>query len=251
MKGSYPRLAALLLLAAAPVLPPLAHAQEFSVGADFMSRYVWRGFDFGESFSVQPTLEFTQDAFTVGTWASYSISADGSGANEHDLYVSIAAGPVSFGITDYYFPSGVVGFNGDGSFGVGADEAPFFDIESHVFEPFVSVESGGLSLYGAFLLNSEFSGDFGDGSRDGDTDFAPYVEVGYGFEVAGTELALAAGGILTESAFYGNTSPALSNLSISAAKAIPITDTFSIPVGVSYIINPYSERTFLVFGISL
>ena len=243
MKGSYPRLAALLLLAAAPVLPPLAHAQEFSVGADFMSRYVWRGFDFGESFSVQPTLEFTQDAFTVGTWASYSISADGSGANEHDLYVSIAAGPVSFGITDYYFPSGVVGFNGDGSFGVGADNAPFFDIESHVFEPFVSFERGGLSLYGAFLLNSEFD--------DEDPDYGPYVEAGYGFEVAGTELALAAGGILTESAFYGNTSPALSNLSISAAKAIPITDTFSIPVGVSYIINPYSERTFLVFGISL
>ena len=251
MKGSYPRLAALLLLAATSVSPPLAQAQSFSVGADLMSRYVWRGFDFGESFSIQPTLEFSQDAFTIGTWASYSISADGSGANEHDLYVSVAAGPVSFGLTDYYFPSGFVGVNGDGSFGVGAGEAPFFDLESHVFEPFVSFESGGLSLYGAVLLNSEFGDDFGDGSRDGDADFAPYVEAGYGFEVGGTELALAVGGILTESSFYGTTAPALSNLSLSAAKAIPITDAFAIPVGVSYVINPYSQRTFLVFGISL
>lgn len=242
MKGSYPRLATLLLLVAVLVPTRPAHAQEFSVGADFMSRYVWRGFDFGESFSVQPTLEFSQGAFTIGTWASYSISADGSGANEHDLYVSIAAGPVSFGLTDYYFPSGAIGLDG-GSFGVGAGDAPFFDVDSHTFEPFVSVESGGFSLYGAFLLNSEFD--------DGDADYGPYVQAGYGFEVAGTELALAAGGILTESAFYGVNKTAVTNLSISAAKAIPITDSFAIPVGVSYIINPYSERTFLVFGISL
>ena len=251
MKRSPIQLAALALLVASLVYPSTLRAQEFGVGADFMSRYVWRGFDFGESFSIQPTLEFTQDAFTIGTWASYSISADGSGANEHDLYISIAAGPVSFGITDYYFPSGTIGFDGGGSFGVGAGDAPFFDVDSHTFEPFVSVESGGFSLYGAFLLNSEFGTDFEDGSRDGDADYGPYVQAGYGFEVAGTELGLAAGGILTESAFYGNTSAALSNLSISAAKAVPITDSFAIPVGVSYIINPYTERTFLVFGISL
>ena len=243
MKRSYARLAALALFAATLIYPSTLQAQEFGVGADFMSRYVWRGFDFGESFSIQPTLEFSQDAFTIGTWASYSISADGSGANEHDLYVSVAVGPVSFGITDYYFPSGTIGFDGGGSFGVGAGDAPFFEVDSHTFEPFVSVESGGFSLYGAFLLNSEF--------EDGDADYGPYVQAGYGFEVAGTELGLAAGGILTESAFYGNTSAALSNLSISAAKAVPITDSFSIPVGVSYIINPYTERTFLVFGISL
>ena len=242
MKRSYARAAVLALLAAVLFTPTALRAQEFGVGADFMSRYVWRGFDFGESFSIQPTLEFSQDAFTIGTWASYSISADGSGANEHDLYVSIAAGPVSFGITDYYFPSGVVGISG-GSFGVGAGEAPFFDVDSHTFEPFISAEGGGFSFYGAFLLNSEFD--------DGDADYGPYVELGYGTEVAGTEIGLAAGGILTESAFYGNSSPALSNISLSAAKAIPITDSFAIPVGVSYIINPYSERTFLVFGISL
>lgn len=242
MKERFTPLAILALFVATSASPHLARAQELSLGADLMSRYVWRGFDFGESFSVQPTLEFSQGAFTIGTWASYSISADGSGANEHDLYVSIAAGPVSFGVTDYYFPSGAVGLDG-GSFGVGAGDAPFFDVDSHVFEPFVSVESGGLSLYGAFLLNSEFD--------DGDADYGPYIEAGYGFEVAGTELAFAAGGILTESGFYGNAKAALSNLSISAAKAIPITDSFAIPVGVSYIINPYSERTFLVFGISL
>jgi hypothetical protein len=34
------------------------NAQELSGGADIMSRYVWRGRDFGNSPSIQPCIEF-------------------------------------------------------------------------------------------------------------------------------------------------------------------------------------------------
>src|SRR5690625_3783970 len=40
-----------------------AEAQRFNVGADIVSRYVWRGTDFGESVSIQPTLSFSAGGF--------------------------------------------------------------------------------------------------------------------------------------------------------------------------------------------
>jgi hypothetical protein len=40
------------------------------------------------------------------------------------------------------------------------------------------------------------------------------------------------------------------NLGLTASKEMELTDKFSIPVSVSYILNPETERTFLVFGVS-
>ncbi len=212
-----------------------ATAQELSIGADVVSRYVWRGFDLGESFSVQPTLEFSQGNFAIGSWASYSIAADGSLANEHDLYLSFAAGPVSFGVTDYYFPSPSTGedfgfFNFDGD-GEGA----------HIIEPFVSIggtESLPVTLYAAVNVHN-------------DPDNSVYLEVSYPFTVAGTDLGIALGVTPTESALYLSDGFALINVALSAGKEIKITDSFSLPVFASYILNPELERTYLVFGISL
>lgn len=77
-------------------------AQSFSLGADVVSRYVWRGTDFGESISIQPALTYTHGGFSIGSWASYAADPSSAGVNEHDLWLSFAAGPISVGVTDYY-----------------------------------------------------------------------------------------------------------------------------------------------------
>ena len=38
------------------ITPILAQAQTIGIGADIFSRYIWRGYDFGDSFSAQPYL---------------------------------------------------------------------------------------------------------------------------------------------------------------------------------------------------
>jgi len=92
-------------------LPPIsAHAQSVSLGADFVSHYVWHGADFGKSFSVQPSLSVIAGGFEIGSWASYSVSVDGANANEHDLWIGYtieteSSGTISFGVTDYFFPA--------------------------------------------------------------------------------------------------------------------------------------------------
>ncbi|MFH1567617.1 MAG: hypothetical protein ABIL09_06405, partial [Gemmatimonadota bacterium] len=78
---------------------------QVGLGADVVSRYVWRGTDFGDAVSVQPYLSYAAGPLAVGTWASYPIAA-AAGANEHDLYATWSVRGLSLTLTDYYFPQG-------------------------------------------------------------------------------------------------------------------------------------------------
>ena len=220
---------ALFALALALALPLTAHAQAVSIGADIVNRYVWRGLDFGEAISIQPSLEFSSGPVTLGTWGSFAAN-DGS-ANEHDLYLSVAAGPFSFGITDYYFPTGTsefFNFDGDGN-------------GSHWIEPFASfggTEIFPLSLYAGVMVHN-------------DPDNSVYLQADYPFKIDGFDLNATLAVVPMESAFYLTDGFAVTAVGLTAGRAIPITESFSLPVSVSYILNPEIERTYLVFGISL
>jgi hypothetical protein len=232
-------LLALALLLAAP--PALAQP-DVSLGADLVSRYVWRGLDFGQSAAAQPYIELSAGGLTVGTWGSFAIS--GAGANELDLYASYSFGPLSVGVTDYYFPSvaPAVGGDVDG----GADFFNYGDGGAHVIEPFVSYD-GPVSLT---LATNAFN----------DDDVSTYLEAGYGLAVGGVDLGLAVGavfaldssdGVAGSSYYLTNNDAAITNVMLSAAKEIPITDQFALPVFGQYVVNPETERAFLLFGLSL
>lgn len=218
------------------LLGPEAIAQEFSLGSDVTSRYVWRGTDFGESVSIQPALSFSYGGLEIGSWASYSLAADGSSANEHDLWISYgfeteSAGSFAVGVTDYYFPSpggvGFFDFSGDGE-------------GAHWIEPFAAYsgpEAFPISLYASLFAHN-------------DPDNSAYIEASYGFGTGDVELGLTVGAVTGESSFYGTDGFSVVNIGLSASRDVPLTDRFSIPVSVSYILNPDTERTFLVFGLS-
>ena len=42
-----------------------------SGGGDFISRYLWRGLDFGNIFSIQPFVALTSGDFEISFWGSY------------------------------------------------------------------------------------------------------------------------------------------------------------------------------------
>jgi len=217
---------------------PLTASAQVSGGADFMSRYVFRGIDFGESMSAQPFIEYSTGGFTVGTWASYAFET--GGANEHDIYVSYANGPFEVGVTDYYFP--VPG---------GGPSAEFFnfgDDSGHVIEPYVAftgTESFPVSF--SAYINAASS------ETNGDPDDSIYLEASYGTTVEDVDLGFTAGFVPQESSWYGTGAPTFINLSVTASKSVKITDDFSLPLMAQYILNPTpdAERTFLVFGTGL
>ena len=192
---------------------------EIGLGADVVSRYIWRGTDFGNAVSVQPYLTASFDlesagSLEVGAWSSWAIT-DG-GANENDLYVTYSNGRISVSLTDYYFPTAV-------------GEAEFFDYDdeggAHTLEILGTVDFEVASVTGAFNLL-------------GDDDDSIYLEVNVPLsEIEGVALTLT--GAAGNGFYTTDTDFAPIVVGIGASK-----DSYSA----SYILNPDSELSFLVFG---
>ncbi len=209
-------------LAAAAVIAaagwPAAAPAEIGIGADVVSRYVWRGTDFGNAVSVQPGVAFSQEALEIGAWSSWAIS--GGGANENDLYVSYSVGQVSVTVTDYYFPASAPGdfFNFSDEDGV------------HILEASAGVDLGMASVMAAF----NFLG-------DADDSFWVEASIPLAALSGDVEVGLTVG---AGNGVYTND---------GAAEGDPMVASVSLDVSdgdyfASYILNPDSETTFLVFG---
>lgn len=195
-------------------------AQEFKASADLVSQYVWRGTSFS-AVSIQPTLDFTSGGFSVGAWGS----AGFDGFLEADLYAKYAFGfGLTVGVTDYYYPG-----------------TSYFDFSKvsggHGLELNLGYTTGGLSISGNYILNQAG----GAATAGGDK----YFELGYAFEKFSI-FAGAGDGWHTPDAKF-----ALCNVGISTTKTIKFTDSFSLPLKASAILNPKTEQFFLVAGITL
>ena len=192
-------------------------------GTAGVSRYIWRGLDFGDSPSIQPYMEYSRGGLTIGTLAAYPFTSD-MGVNEHDVYASYAFGSLEFGVTDYFFPDGANYFD----YGVEGN---------HVIEPYVSY-SGLVSLLVA-------------GNMRNDPHNSVYFEVGYSMKVDDLDVAFFTGGTTGHADWYGSEGAGLLSVGLTATKEVPVTSEFSLPLFVSYILNPNAQKTYLVFGISL
>ncbi|MEX1010857.1 MAG: hypothetical protein WDZ29_02220 [Balneolaceae bacterium] len=197
---------------------------QVSVNADFMSRYVWRGADFGNSPSIQPSITYTAGNFEIGTWAAFATTGDPDGT-EVDFFASYTfdsdAGSFSLSLTDYTFPDLVT--------------ESYFMSEEHYIEAGIGyggTESFPISLFlGTFLTN--------------DDDNSVYIEAGY--DAGPVDLIL--GLTPSESALYGTAGAGVLNLGLSASREIVVTPTFSFDINSSVMANPYSENLFFVFGL--
>jgi hypothetical protein len=199
---------------------------QVSVGADIMSRYVWRGADFGNSPSIQPEITYSRGGFEIGSWAAVATTGNPDGY-EVDWFASYTfgtgAGDVSLYLTDYTFPVPGVG--------------DYFSSESHFLEAGIGISDiGGLPLdlfAGMFLTN--------------DDDNSIYLELAYNLEMVSFHIGMTPG----ESAMYGTSGAAVINTGISAGKSVKISESFELGLSTSIILNPDSEDLFFLFGISL
>ncbi len=201
---------------------PKAKAQEVGPGLDIYSSYVWRGSKFGTGVSLQPYMEFSTGGFALGAWGAFSgsvITGDDEGYMEADLYASYGfdlseKSSLSLTLTDYYFP--------------GSD---YFEGTSHYIEPMVNLGLGAFSLTGAYMMN--------DGNGD------VYLEAG--LTAGPVDLTLGGG----DGAYTVDGDFNICNIGISSSKEIKITDSFSLPMSGSVVLNPSSEQLYIIVGISL
>ena len=99
----------LTALLMAIILNSASFAQTVGLGADFASKYIWRGLIINNAANVQPSLTFNSSGFSAGFWGSYSTGNLAFSTDELDIFASYTfsgeAGDFGLLITDYFFPN--------------------------------------------------------------------------------------------------------------------------------------------------
>jgi hypothetical protein len=212
------------------------NVQNFTLGADFVSQYVWRGLPYSTSPNIQPSLSYTNNKgnFTIGAWSSYSLS-DYYG--EVDWFASLDLGPITISAWDYFTMTQ-------------QDKNYYFDYvkgtTNHALEGSITY-TGPESFPIGLSWSTFFYGN--DQNVDSNYYYSSYFEASYLFKWKANNIKVFAG-ITPWEGLYADEF-AMNNLGITNTRNININDKLSIPISGSIIINPYKENIFFVLSIGL
>ena len=221
---------ALVMIMSAPVCAEV----ETTIAADVVSEYVWRGAKCGDA-AIQPTLGVSMAGLDLSLWGSVGV-ANFLDTREFDITLSYSIAGASVGVTDYWFSVGDEPYGRYFKYEKGAT--------NHVFEAFAGYDFGFASI--SWYTN--FAG--ADYKANGDAAFSSYCEISAPFSLGGADWTASLGMVPFESGFYGTEGFAVTNLSLTAAKSIDMTESFSLPVSAGITVNPCTEMAYLVLGIS-
>lgn len=216
-----------------------------SAGADIVSRYIWRGLNVNDAVNIQPALTLSVSGFSVGFWGSYSFSnnsGDNTFGQEVDTWIgynySFENG-MSIGalLTDYYYPN------------TGIKWGNFNDFDDVNGAGAHTIETG-LLLRGPNSFPISLSGFINVYNDAGNN---TYFQIDYPTSVAEVPLNFfvgASGGSEENPGYYGTQSFNVINVGVKATKSVKITEDYSLPVSITFLINPRTEISYLVFGLT-
>jgi hypothetical protein len=235
---------------------------DFQIGADLMSRYVWRGLDLGGAGpSIQPSLTLnvgnSNHLFSIGGWGAYTFSATAN--QEVDLIASYTfKGIITLMVSDYFFPGLYTGER-DNYFCYSKDST------GHVFEGAIQFNGTEKIPFTLLVATNFYGNDNCRMKQMNDTTFvkdglqySTYIELGFTKNIKGFDFNAFIGGTVTtpktdrhEMGYYSNTKAGITNVGIKLSREIPVTEKFSIPVQASLIANPMQKKVYIVFGITI
>lgn len=200
-----------------------------SANLDLMSRYIWRGQQYGNGPSIQPGLSVSWNDFTLGAWGAYEVFSEGS--QETDFYLSKSVGAFTFAVWDYWTY-------------LESEPSEYFDYSknttAHLLEAQILI-SGNEKIPFNLLASYFFYGS--------DPSKSMYFELQYNKTIKDTDLMLFAG-YQAKGNFYAE-GASFVNLGATISREIKITEQFTLPLNLSLIVNPDRQNVQLVAGISL
>ena len=220
---------------------------EVNSGVDFYNRYLWRGLDIAATPSIQPSLSIGSGGFEFGIWGAYTLSNNNSASDEIDFWLGYTI-PMNNGAsvqllaTDYYFPNAGVDFFNFNDYDAMIDDT-LPDPGAHLFEiglSFTGPESFPITLSGYMNIYNEAGNN-------------TYFQVDYPVMIGETELGLfcgATGGSKDNPDYYGADAFSIINVGVTTTKDLKVSETFSLPLTVSFIVNPKAEVSHLVVGMT-
>lgn len=208
-----------------------------AVGGDAVTRYNWRGLDFGNAASIQPYVRCEYQGLKGGFWGSYS-----SDFEEIDTWVSYTVSTtnslsVTGILTGYYFPSaGIRLFNFHGA--------------DHPDGPGAHLLEAGVSVSGPERVPLTVSGYVNVHNDPGNN---IYLQLDYAATQGETALAFSVGAALgsTENpAAYGADGFAVINIGAKCSRKLKLGES-NLSLSTAVIVNPRAEVAYLVLGVGI
>lgn len=219
---------------------------KINISSDFVSRYIWRGLDYGKAPSIQPTLSFTKGCFELGSWGAFNTTGS---YHELDLYAKYTIKGFSALVTDYFVHNEA-----------NSNSTRYFDYNewttNHTFEGTIQYKGPDkfpISLLAATYFygnDRKITPDAVDTSKTTiEQNYSTYFELGYRVTCRNKSFDLFLG-LTPQAGAYGNTFGVI-NAGITAYRTIQISDKFSLPVKASLIANPQAGNLYFVLGITI
>lgn len=195
------------------------------------SRHVWRGSQLGNAIAIEPSVTFLAGRFSFNIWAAKTTN---NSYSEIDLIPAWQFDEFTLTLFDYYNP-------------VSGENNQFLNFQKeknrHSLELSIdnySVDKRRIKwMIGTFLL--------GDRNEEtGNPHYSTYLEVKYPFTVLGIETEPIVG--LTPFRGYYANNFAVINTGISFGKEINLHLPFTIPLSLSFILNPNTKQSFVIFA---
>lgn len=205
-----------------------------TISANLVNQYIWRGQDLGD-VSVQPALGISWKGVSLSSFGNVGLS-DKDDTKEFDLTGAYTFKGLNMGITDYWFNQPNKQY-----FCYAAHKT------SHIFEANVGYNFGPLALQ----WYTNFAGNDGV-NKNGNRAYSSYVEISAPFTFATCDWNAAVGAVPYRTSFYSDVNGfAITNVSLRATKAIPITSSFTLPIYAQITANPSNEKAYFIFGFTL
>lgn len=207
------------------------------VGTDAVSRYNWRGLDFGDALSIQPYLRCGYRGFKGGFWGSYS-----SDFEEIDTWISYTlpttnSVSITGMVTGYYFPSaGIRLFNFHGA--------------DHPDGPGAHLLEAGISVAGPDRVPLSVSGYMNIHNDPGNNAYVQLDYLATQGEMALTFSVGAALGSTENPAAYGTDGFAVINIGAKGTRRLKLGES-ELSLSTAVIVNPRAEVAYVVLGLGI
>ncbi len=210
---------------------------EGSVGADVVSRYVWRGQSLGDA-AIQPSAGIAYKGLSFGFWGSYGF-LNSEDSKEFDLTLAYTVGGFNIGVTDYWFSN------------YGEDNK-YFEYRNghstHVWEGNIGYDFGPIALQ----WYTNFAGDDGL-NKSFKRAYSSYFQISAPFKLVTCDWTGTVGIVPWATDFYTGAENgfAVTNLALRATKTIPVCKSWGIPVFGEVSANPATKKGYFVVGLTL
>lgn len=228
-----------ILLFALALMPVLASAQEshLSLGVQLQTKYVWRGMEMQTEDAAPtlfPSITYSNNGLSAYAMGGYSINGK---YGEVDLGVSYTKGWFTIGVADYYYPT------------LTTNQDQYFNFKSaatgHWFEGYVTITPEKIPA--SLTLSNFFAG--ADKNLDGKQAYSTYAELSTWHDFANTDqIAVNLGMAFNKSCYNGyEHGLGICNIEAKYTHTVQFKNDWTLPLSVSYIINPVFEKSFVNF----